>query len=772
MSDYSDKKVLCYDSGTFPHVAEVLARDFKTVFYFSPWVDQYPTSRKAMVGVGLGDNIERIYDRFEYYPEADLIVFTDLYSADEAAYLKNQGKRVWSPLGAELLELARWETHQWLKLQGMDVPRSELIEGLEELRTRLFNEDHDCYVKTSLFRGDFETFHHKDYRLSQTWLDELAHMLGPRQYHIPLIVEESIEGVEVGFDGYQVNGQFPDPCLYGYEHKDKAFVGQVVPYDELPKVLAETNKTLVPKLRGTASFFSTEVRVTPEGKFYLLDPCMRCYSADTEVLTDVGWKLFRDLKLVDKVATLNPETHNIEYHIPSAYQSYWYEGEMVNFTSPKSVVDLLVTPDHTVWGSRRHPEGQLENQSASSISGKWYVPRTGIWRGEEPKIFSLPAYKNIWQAGRREIYKSAKDLPMESWLRFLGYYLSEGCVVDSPSNSSQSIRITQTKYVQEMADGMKSLPFTIHQSPQGFTISDVQLSAYLVSFDHAPEKYVPPFVKSLSPRLIRIFLDAYILGDGTRHKNGGQVCISTTSKLMADDLQELFLKAGTMARIVRREDKGTIMSCRGQEYFRNFDTYLIYERSAWSEYYFEAGTQRESDYIKHVFYKGWVYDVTVPNHIIYVRREGKPLWSGNCGSPPSAAYLELFTNWSDILWNGAQGELVNPEPRAKYAAQIMMRSPDAVGGHWLPIYYPTKLATYVKLGNKVVLPEGTFVANQGPEDSTIGGVTGFGDTLEQAIKECLEHVEEVDALGLEYDIQAFDELLKTVEKGKDYGVDW
>jgi len=31
-------------------------------------------------------------------------------------------------------------------------------------------------------------------------------------------------------------------------------------------------------------------------------------------------------------------------------------------------------------------------------------------------------------------------------------------------------------------------------------------------------------------------------------------------------------------------------------------------------------------------YKGFVYDVTVPpHHTIYVRRNGKAVWSGNCG---------------------------------------------------------------------------------------------------------------------------------------------
>jgi len=34
--------------------------------------------------------------------------------------------------------------------------------------------------------------------------------------------------------------------------------------------------------------------------------------------------------------------------------------------------------------------------------------------------------------------------------------------------------------------------------------------------------------------------------------------------------------------------------------------------------------------IKKENYNGRIYDLTVPNHIIFVRRNGKPVWSGNC----------------------------------------------------------------------------------------------------------------------------------------------
>lgn len=39
-----------------------------------------------------------------------------------------------------------------------------------------------------------------------------------------------------------------------------------------------------------------------------------CYSDDTEVLTEDGWKQFTELNGREKVATLNTETNEIEYH--------------------------------------------------------------------------------------------------------------------------------------------------------------------------------------------------------------------------------------------------------------------------------------------------------------------------------------------------------------------------------------------------------------------------------------------------------------------------
>ena len=75
-----------------------------------------------------------------------------------------------------------------------------------------------------------------------------------------------------------------------------------------------------------------------------------CYSADTEVLTDEGWRTYDQLEVgVTRVADYNPETGGIEYHPITHKYAENYEGDMVHFKTRS--VDTLVTPGHRMWAS-------------------------------------------------------------------------------------------------------------------------------------------------------------------------------------------------------------------------------------------------------------------------------------------------------------------------------------------------------------------------------------------------------------------------------------
>lgn len=89
-----------------------------------------------------------------------------------------------------------------------------------------------------------------------------------------------------------------------------------------------------------------------------------CYDDQTELLTEFGWKYFKDLKLTDKVATLvNGET--LEYRNITDKYEYEHEGEMYQVKSDK--VDLMVTLNHRMYGK---VDDKFEIIEAKKLVGK------------------------------------------------------------------------------------------------------------------------------------------------------------------------------------------------------------------------------------------------------------------------------------------------------------------------------------------------------------------------------------------------------------------
>ena len=135
---------------------------------------------------------------------------------------------------------------------------------------------------------------------------------------------------------------------------------------------------------------------------------LRGYSADTEILTRRGWKLFPELDDCDQVATRSPGGL-FEWQRPMTRESSRRHGPMVEFRT--KVVDLLVTPDHPMLVRRpipygiKHPYAEgldWHMRPASEIARvpemRWIVPATADWRPAAwPEEFAIPG----WEADRR-----------------------------------------------------------------------------------------------------------------------------------------------------------------------------------------------------------------------------------------------------------------------------------------------------------------------------------------------------------------------------------
>ena len=290
MEDLSSRTVTCFDYGLFVSWAPKLAEYFGRVFYFCPWQSAFPSSKLHRIGSGIG-NIIKVDDFWDVVPETDVFFFPDVYTSGIQKHLRGLGYPVWGCGDAERLELERWETKEFLKDLGLPVQHCEHIYGIEELRAYLMSEE-DKYVKISKLRGDFETFHHTTYNLSEPILDDIEMRLGPFKDEKEFIVEDAInDAVETGFDGFTVDGQFPDPCVFGYEIKDVSYIGVINPYSRLPRQVKETNAALAPTFQECTyrGFWSSELRIVKDGTAYLTDPCCRAGSPPSELYQEM-WK--------------------------------------------------------------------------------------------------------------------------------------------------------------------------------------------------------------------------------------------------------------------------------------------------------------------------------------------------------------------------------------------------------------------------------------------------------------------------------------------------
>jgi len=295
MDDLSKLSVLVVDGGGFPFIAERLARDFARVGYWTPaFPTEFPKSYTQLVGKGL-PGVERIKkdDVYRWIADgtADLVVFCDVNWPGLQYLCRKAGLRVWGIGDAETIETNRWELGDVLQKHNLARGERELIKGLDALEARLI-ECKDVYVKVNQFRGDMETTHWQDEFTGRPWLQNLRNELGVAGHEFEFVIEHPIEGVEIGFDGYVVDGKYPSPALFGYEVKDAGYIGKML--DKLPTPLQECNDKLADHFANSRGFYSNEVRVGKDGVPYLIDPTCRCPSPPSQLYCEL-WKNFSEI---------------------------------------------------------------------------------------------------------------------------------------------------------------------------------------------------------------------------------------------------------------------------------------------------------------------------------------------------------------------------------------------------------------------------------------------------------------------------------------------
>ena len=141
------------------------------------------------------------------------------------------------------------------------------------------------------------------------------------------------------------------------------------------------------------------------------------------------------------------------------------------------------------------------------------------------------------------------------------------------------------------------------------------------------------------------------------------------------------------------------------------------------------------------------------------------------GSPPGEMTARLYKNISNMIWGCAGGEEIKPEKIATYAASLNLKSKDATKGD-LPLDVKEKDLSRIALKASCKI-KGQFYRILDPfdaDDEEIATAFGFGETIEDAQAECLEYCEKIDAPGINYPADAFDEVSEVLEQAEKNGL--
>jgi len=388
------------------------------------------------------------------------------------------------------------------------------------------------------------------------------------------------------------------------------------------------------------------IKVKPTGSTWQLvgSDNYNCYSEDTEILTEDGWKLFSDLKKGDMVSTLGEEDV-MSYSPINAIIKHDYTGEMYHVEN--NAIDILTTPNHKFYVQSGKGFRKFKRIDDPTIL-RYKIPATSKWKGKRQDKFKLPKIIDIHPCTNGR-HNWNLEFDMKDWCAFMGIFLSEGSTF-SDNRGNYRVVISQKK--KDGVEGILRLLSRMgikakyHERSSNIYIMNKQLFKYMKQFGTCEKKFVPMELKKLHTDYLSILVDWMVFGDGHITK-GDTLSYATTSKILADDFQELMIKLGYSGNIATiNNNRGGMIN--GRAIKSKKPLYVYHRRKSHFKYFRDT----HESYVSIIPYSGEVWCVDAGSHVIKVRRNGKEAWCGNSliGSPPIGVVFSEWAVASPLAW--------------------------------------------------------------------------------------------------------------------------
>ena len=390
-----------------------------------------------------------------------------------------------------------------------------------------------------------------------------------------------------------------------------------------------------------------------------------CQLADTQILTEKGWKYITDVNVGENILTVNEEKKiEIKPILKTIKQDY--KGKLIHLKG--RFIDIKVTPNHKFpildrnqkWKGFYTAQDILENKIPDQ--SHCYLFKVGEWEGKNQKEFIIDALTEdelsiVYRKDLKEKYSKDLHIPMEIWMKFMGIYLSEGDSQFRRTQNGGRVNIHQVKedVINEIENMLEEfpIPFKKYIKKDGhvtFTIYDMRLAKYLDQFGNCYTKYIPYEIKKQNKEMLRIFYDWFVMGDGRKRGLDSQNYYSddvfSVSKQLVMDLNEIQLKIGFCGsyheenrQIDRIIENRTIKAENSHNLYFSFRSHSK-----------NIVLNPKSLKVTEEEYDGKVYCVEVENHTFYTMcNNGKCLWSGNSST---LSGHDVTHNILDLRWEG------------------------------------------------------------------------------------------------------------------------
>jgi hypothetical protein len=357
------------------------------------------------------------------------------------------------------------------------------------------------------------------------------------------------------------------------------------------------------------------------------------FSADTEILTDSGFKLFAELDQTEAVAAVNIASDKIEFQRPTIYTDIFYDGEMIALRGLR--IDALVMPDQRMFTvSNRSILERSERplvKLARNLKRGQALKSRAQWIGTSAPLFLREC---VSEEGR--LLAGEKTLDRGDLAEFIGWHVTAGTSCLAGTNGSAWTAIYQGdfgkgKKLGALRELLRKLPWEFREVFRNdrcicFDSMDRQLYDLVQECGRGSvNKRIPRWVLLSSPSVLERFFKGCVHGHRFENQYGHR-SIVTESRHLADGLQECLVKMGmgtTMKTIQFAEEL--------QFHDHVLKAGLLYHvNEIRTLYTWLRGADADGGSIIHrEFYSGRVYNLMVRSSILICRRNLKVFLAGS-----------------------------------------------------------------------------------------------------------------------------------------------